>query len=132
MPANQAPRWKAIYPETWVMETEDDSVLFYDPDDGIGTLEVSCFCKEDGPVTQEELRDLAADTLASGARPMDTQMGDKKGLLLFYNEEGVAWKEWYLAAGNCAFFATYDCPEELEGAEDDELVEIIASLRMEG
>ncbi len=131
MSTAQSPRWKATYPEHWVMETEEDSVLLYDPDDGIGTLEISCFCKDDGPATQDELRDLAADTLQAGARQMETQMGDKQGLLLFFTEDGVAWKEWYLAVGHCVFFVTYDCPEDLEGVEDDELAEIIASLRLE-
>ncbi len=124
------PLWTANCPQDWVMETDEDSVLLYDPDNGVGTLEISCFCKEDGTTTQEELLDLAADTIASGARRMDVSLGGMDGLLFFYTEEGMAWKEWYLAAGNCIFFITYDCPEELEGAEDDELVEIIGSLKI--
>lgn len=132
MATAQNPLWKATYPETWVMETEEDSVLLYDPDNGIGTLEITCFCKDDGPVEPQELLDLAADTIEAGARRMDVTMGDKKGLLFFYTEEETAWKEWYLAADNCVFFITYDCPEELEGAEDDELVEIIESLQLTG
>jgi hypothetical protein len=124
------PLWTAHCPQDWVMETDEDSVLLYDPDNGVGTLEISCFCKEDGSTTAEELLDLAADTIASGARRMDINLGGMDGLLFFYTEEGMAWKEWYLAAGSCIFFITYDCPEELEGAEDDELVEIIASLKI--
>ncbi len=112
------------------METDEDSVLLYDPDNGVGTLEISCFCKEDCATTREELLDLAADTIASGARRMDVNLAGMDGLLFFYTEDGMAWKEWYLAAGNCTFFITYDCPEELEGAEDDELVEIIESLKI--
>jgi len=130
MPTATNPLWKATYPQHWVMETEEDSVLLYDPENGVGTLEISCFCKDDGPTTEEELLDLASDTIEMGARRMDVQFGDLEGLMFFYTEEGTAWKEWYLAADNCVFFITYDCPEDLEGAEDDELIEIIESLRL--
>lgn len=130
MPTATTPLWKASYPQHWVRETDEDSVLLYDPDNGVGTLEISCFCTEEGPTTEQELLDLAEDTIARGARRMDVQFGELEGLMFFYNEEGTAWKEWYLAAGNCVFFITYDCPEDLEGVEDDELVEIIQSLRL--
>lgn len=130
MTTTNHPLWTATCPQGWVMETDEDSVLLYDPDDGIGTLEISCFCKDDGTTTMEELLDLAADTMASGARRMEVDLGGMQGLLFFYRDEGMAWKEWYLAAGNCTFFITYDCPEELEGAEDEELAEIIASLKV--
>lgn len=130
MPTANHPLWTATCPQGWIMETDEDSVLIYDPDDGVGTLEISCFCKEDVATTEEELLELAADTIASGARRMDVHLGDMSGLLFFYVEEGMAWKEWYLAAGNCVFFITYDCPEELEGAEDEELAEIIGSLKI--
>lgn len=122
------PLWNATCPQGWIMETEEDSVLLYDPDNGVGTLEISCFCKEQGETTTQELLDLAADTLAAGARRMDVSLGGMTGLLFFYTDDGTAWKEWYLAAGNCVFFITYDCPEEMEGVEDDELAEIIGSL----
>jgi hypothetical protein len=124
------PLWTASCPQGWIMETDEDSVLLYDPDEGVGTLEISCFCKDDSATTEEELLELAADTIAAGARRMDVSLGDMSGLLFFYSDEGMAWKEWYLAAGNCVFFITYDCPEEMEGAEDEELAEIIGSLKI--
>lgn len=124
------PLWTATCPEGWVMETDEDSVLLYDPDNGVGTLEVSCFCKDDAVTTEEELLDLAADTLAAGARRMDVNLGDMHGLMLSYIDDGLAWREWYLAAGNCVFFVTYDCPEDEEGVEDEELAAIIGSLKI--
>ncbi|GAB4291489.1 MAG: hypothetical protein Kow0096_05720 [Thiohalomonadaceae bacterium] len=114
------------------MENDGDSVLLYDPEEGIGTLEISCFCKDEGATTDEELLDLAADTLAAGARRMDVNLGDMHGLMLSYSEDNMAWKEWYLAAGHCVFFITYDCPQDMEGAEDEELAAIIGSLTITG
>ncbi len=130
MPTATNPLWNATYPKHWVMENDDDSVLLYDPENGVGTLEISCFCKDEGQTTEEELLDLASDTIAIGARRMDVQFGELEGLMFFYTEEGTAWKEWYLASENCVFFITYDCPEDLEGAEDDDLIEIIESLHL--
>jgi len=124
------PLWTTTCPQGWIMENDEDSVLLYDPDEGVGTLEISCFCKDDSPTTEEELLELAADTIAAGARRMDVSLGEMSGLLFFYSDEGMAWKEWYLAAGNCVFFITYDCPEDMEGAEDEELAEIIGSLKI--
>jgi len=124
------PLWTATCPQGWIMETDEDSVLIHDPDDGIGMLEISCLCKDEGETTQEELLDLAADSIASGARRMDVNLGGMHGLLFSSTDEGMAWKEWYLAAGNCVFLITYDCPEDMEGAEDEELAEVIASLRI--
>ncbi|WP_127478118.1 DUF3805 domain-containing protein [Sulfurivermis fontis] len=132
MPTAAQPLWTASCPPGWIMENDEDSVLLYDPEEGIGTLEISCFCKEEGATTDEELLDLAADTLAAGARRMDVSLGDMHGLMLSYSEDNMAWKEWYLAAGHCVFFITYDCPEDMEGAEDEELAAIIGSLKIKG
>ena len=125
---NQAD-WTTVCPPGWVTENTEDSVLFYQAEEGIGTLEISCFCRDDEPVTMAELDELAADAQAADATRINIQIGNMNGLMLSYEEENLAWKEWYLMTAHCLFFITYHCPEDMAGIEDEELAVILDNLQ---
>jgi hypothetical protein len=131
MPSFTNPTWEATYPEGWTSEEADDSIAFYDPEADVGTLQVSCICTDD-PVTDEDLLAMAEDIISAGKRYSKVQVGELAGIMFRYYDGDDAWKEWYLAAGNCLFFVTYDCSREAEGAEDEEVAEILESLRVIG
>jgi hypothetical protein len=129
MPSFTSPVWEATYPEGWTSEQADDSVLFYDAEAETGTLQVSCICGDDA-VTDEDLLAMAEELINSGKRYTRVQFGAHPGIMFRYYAGDDSWKEWYLAAGDCMFFATYDCPREAEGAEDEEVAQILESLRI--
>jgi hypothetical protein len=125
--ANDA--WEATYPEGWASEQSEDSVIFFDTEAEAGTLQVSCICGDE-PVTEEDLLAMADELVTAGKRYTRVELGNHEGIMFRYYAGEESWKEWYLAAGHCMFFATYDCPREVEGVEDEEVVQILESLRV--
>ena len=128
MPLYQQPHWSVLLPEGWHGEREDESTLFR-LDDGVGTLAVTLLCDRES-VTGETLMELAAATREEGHAPTDIQTGTHSGLYFSYGEEATAWREWYLAAGKCVFFVSYDCLQADEGKEAAEVDAIVAALTL--
>lgn len=126
MPRYQQPHWSVELPNDWSGEREDESTLFR-RHEGNGTLAVTLLCDE-GSVTREVLMELASSTREDGHAASDIQTGGHQGLYFAYEEEGTAWREWYLAADNCVFFVSYDCPQGEEAREAAEVDRIVAAL----
>ena len=124
----QQPHWSVVLPEGWHGEREDESTLFR-REDGTGTLEVTLLCDKE-QVTRETLMELASSTREEGHTAGDIRSGVHEGLYFSYEEEGTAWREWYLAAGNCVFFVSYDCPQGDESNESAETDAIVAGLTL--
>ncbi|HEY0635897.1 MAG TPA: hypothetical protein VGE00_10990 [Gammaproteobacteria bacterium] len=124
----QQPQWSVELPEGWHGEREDESTLFR-REGGAGTLAVTLLCEEES-VTRETLLELAASTLEEGHLPSAIQAGELQGLFFSYEEEGTAWREWYLAAGRCLFFVSYDCATGEAASEAAAVNAIIARLEL--
>ena len=129
MPHFTTPVWEATYPDGWTSEQSEDSIAFYDAEAELRTLQVTCICAEE-PVTDEDLLGMAEDVITAGKRYSRVEVGTMSGIMFRYYEGDDAWKEWYLASGNCLFFVTYDCPRAAEGNEDEEVAQILESLRI--
>lgn len=119
--------WAVELLDEWSAEREDESTLLRRTD-GVGTLAVTLLCDK-MPVNETQLRELASSTLEEGHSPEEVQIGAFAGLYFAYDEEGVAWREWYLPSGNCLFFISYDCPVGAGADEEAEVEKIVASLR---
>lgn len=128
MPLHQQPHWCVELPEGWHAEREDESTLFR-RDGGAGTLAVTLLCDKEN-VTRETLMELAAATREEGHGASDIRMGAHSGLYFSYGEEATAWREWYLAAGRCVFFVSYDCLQADEAKESAEVDAIVAALTL--
>lgn len=128
MPLYAQPDWCVELPEGWHGEREDESTLFRH-DGGAGTLAVTLLCDKES-VTREMLMELASSTCEEGHSGTDIQTGALQGLYFSYEEEGTAWREWYLAAGRCVFFVSYDCPQGDESKEAAAVDVIVAGLTL--
>ncbi|HEY0720271.1 MAG TPA: hypothetical protein VGE50_03355 [Gammaproteobacteria bacterium] len=124
----QQPQWSVELPEGWHGEREDESTLFRQ-EGGAGTLAVTLLCEKEN-VTRETLLELASSTSEEGHPASDIEVGTLRGLYFAYAEEGTAWREWYLAAGHCLFFVSYDCPVGEESKEAAEVDRLIAQLEL--
>lgn len=129
MPAQ--PAWEAVYPDGWTAEHTDDSVILYDKENEVGTVQVSCICADEA-VTREDVLDLADELIAEGRRHTDVEIGGKWGIMFRYYDGDQAWREWFLVEDKCVFYVTYDCPREGEGIEDEEVAQILESLTVTG
>ncbi len=128
MPLYQQGNWSVDLPDGWLGERDDESTLFR-REGGAGTLAVTLLCDKES-VTQEKLMELASSTCEEGHTPHDIQAGAHRGLYFSYEEEGTAWREWYLVAGYCVFFVSYDCAQGDESKEMAEVDAIVAGLTL--
>lgn len=88
--------------------------------------------KKGAPVSRQELQQLAAGELPGDADVGPTRMGDFEGLHATYVEDGQRWQRFYLSYGHLLLLISYTVDLEDEGAEDDEVIGMLRSLRAAG
>lgn len=118
--------WSIDLPPSWEVEQDEESTLIYD-EDGIGALNITGFVADED-VSEEALREFAAEHLEAGARTEPVEFGEFTGFTLHYREEDEFWREWYLRAGPLALFVTYNCDLEDQGVEDEAIEGILNTL----
>lgn len=128
MKAFQTNAWSISLPDEWDEEHDDEGVTLFNPV-GCGQLEISTIVRDE-PVDDGFLEFMAAEHLEAGAEPDECEYGDFEGLEFSYDDEGNAWREWYLCAENIMLYVTYQCPVADEGREDDEVDAILESLAL--
>lgn len=119
--------WLIELPDEWEAEQEDDIVVIED-EDGVSCIEISTLVREDGDVTDEELRDFAADVIESGLKPATKNVGDWTGLYFTYEDDGYHWREWYLRDAAHFLFIAYHCDVDNKGMDDAAVDEILSTI----
>lgn len=119
--------WCIELPDEWSAEMDDDCVSITDCDN-VGTIDVSAIRKEEGLVSEQDLKDLAEELIADGFEFQRVTIAGSKGLLFSYQEEDVAWREWYLAHDSLVLYATYNTEVEHSGLDDAMVDEILSTL----
>lgn len=119
--------WSAQLPDNWVGEEDEEGVLLYNPD-GPGELQVTVSEKEDGLVDEEDLEYFAAELVEDGIPSRIVRVGEFQGLLFEYDEEGIHWREWYLAYDELFFYVTYNCDLADRHVEDPLVQDILKSI----
>ncbi len=122
----QTDDWQLEMPANWVAEAVDDAMSLYDPA-GNGTLLITTL-REEQPISDEYLVELASDHIDAGAELYEVEYGPFSGVTCCYDSENEYWCEWYLRADKLLLFVTYNCPLEDEGAEDDVVEGMLESL----
>lgn len=122
------PTWSVNLPDEWEEEHTDEGVTIFDPG-GCGQLEISTI-ERDEPVDDGFLEYMASEHLEAGAEPDECEYGDFEGLEFSYDDDGNAWREWYLCAENVMLYITYHCPAADEGVEDDAVDAILETLAL--
>lgn len=119
--------WSMALPPEWWAEAEGDSILVGDHD-GVGCIEISTLHKESGTFGADEPGAIAR---AESETPVDWQqvsLGDFRGVLGSYVEEGAAIREWYVSRGGMMLFITYSCDEENRAMDDAAVDELLDTL----
>ncbi|QEH35587.1 hypothetical protein OJF2_41400 [Aquisphaera giovannonii] len=119
--------WRVRLPAGWRGE-HDDTCATVAADSGVGALQFSSARKEGRPVTDDDLRDFAAEHVEAGARLAEVSLGDFTGYHLHFGTEDASWRNWYLRRGSVALFVAYNCEPSQRGVEVREIRTILASL----
>lgn len=124
-------RWALQLGEDWQAELEDGCVCLTKPD-GVGVLLISHADKVETPIAREELQRLADAELPGSADVGPCRMGEFEGLHATYVADDARWHRFYLCFGTLLLLITYTVELAHDGAEDDEVIGMLRSLRSRG
>lgn len=99
--------WLMDVPDGWTV-TEHVECLTLTPATNDGSLQFSSASKENGPITNGELEELATRQAALTGRPFEATFGEFHGLGTSYEDLGVAWRRYWLANDSLLLFITYN------------------------
>jgi hypothetical protein len=114
-------------PDEWEAEQDDETFVITDADE-ISTLEITPLKKESGLVADEDLVQFTADLQSEGKKGISSQLGDFGGECYFYEEEGAAWREWLVYAGDLILLITHGVEIENKGIDDSMVDDILSTL----
>lgn len=113
-----------LYPEDWVWEKEDNVISVYDPERGLGALQLSIYyVGNDGQIDlKAELEDFLQDYSSFKVE----MMGDVAYSKL--KDDGRFWQYWFFRKGNSLILASYNCEIKDRGEEDEAIMGILSSF----
>ena len=119
--------WSVRLPDDWSGHQEERcATLRKTPP--LGVLQVSAARKTEGPVTDDELRDFAADQVASGEQLRNVKYNSFSGFSSVYLKNQLFWREWWLRSGCLMIYITYNVVQGRENIEAADLEKILTSL----
>ena len=123
--------WYSLrFPGNWEIEEDEDCMTFYDPQDGVGALQVSAYS---APLPEDPkavlLEYLSDKRIPIKKRKIAVQQVESKIISSydFTNEKGFE-KIWFISQGLYVLFVTYLCGTENIGKETDLIEEIVDSI----
>lgn len=119
--------WTLAVPPEWWADSEDDSILIGDRDN-VGCIEISTLHKEKGGFGAKEVEVIARAEADQPLQWRQVTLGEFKGVVSQYQQEGAAIREWYVANGALLLFITYSCDEENSGMDDAAVDELLDTL----
>lgn len=128
MRAVESQWWVIELPDEWQAEQEDDAIVIGD-EDGVGEIVITTLQKEQGlAVTDEELQDYAQDLQAEYGAGKPIILEAASGFYFAFQEDDMAFREWYLRCDDLLILVTYCCDLDNAGMDDGAVDEILATL----
>ncbi len=121
--------WTLALPEEWHADQDEESVIIIDIDE-VSQIQITTVLKEEGTVSEEELRDFAEELIAEGHEPNSVKLAGMDALAFAYEEDQEFWREWYVRHDNLVLLITHDCDLENQGMDDSLVDEILNSLQV--
>lgn len=127
MPFVQTNWWCVEIPDEWIAEHEEDVVTISDCDD-VGDIDITAVKKEQDDINDDDLLAFAKAQIEKTTTPQLFETDAAKGFYFEYEDDGTAWREWYLAAGSLLIYITYNTDIENAGMDDVVVDQIIDTL----
>ncbi len=124
----QRPWWELELPPSWSAEDNEDCSSFYN-EDGVGALQCSAYQKDED-ITDSDLKEFAAEEIPPGAKLSAVQCGSFTGFYTHFDREDTYWRKWWLRSGQTMVYATYNCALSDRSIEDEQVGQILNSLRV--
>lgn len=111
------------------IEEQEDCVALFPPDSD-GAMQITAFVADGADVTDAELEEASADGAPEDAPREPVRCGEFRGFHCRFTGEDGAWRVWWLAAGPCHLYVTYNAAEAEAGRHDAEVDAMLATLRL--
>ena len=121
--------WFIDLPAEWQASQDQETIVIGDQDN-VGEIAITTLQKAQGEVSEGELQDYAAESLAQYGPAQLYELAELQGLYFAFREAGEAVREWYLRAGSLLVLITYCCDDENAGMDDSAVDEILDTLQL--
>jgi hypothetical protein len=129
MPFVETQWWAIEIPDEWNAQYSEDCVTVSDCD-GIGSIDISALKKQQGIINDEDLREFADDLLVKQLIPQLVEHNGLSGFYFEYLEDGLAWREWYLAVNELFIYITYNSESENKNFDVAVVDQILETLTL--
>lgn len=119
--------WIVDLPPEWEAEQDEETILISD-EDGVGEIAITTLEKEDGDVSEQELREFCKDVEQQFGVGQAVSLAETKGYYFSYSDDGDAVRDWYLRCDNLLILITYSCADDNAGMDDSAVNEILETL----
>lgn len=127
MRALESQWWIIELPAEWDAEQEEESIIISD-EDSVGEIVITTLQKEQGDVTDADLKRYIADLEQQGGQAELVDVAEFQGYYFSYQEEGDAVREWYLRCDDLLLLVTYSCDLDNAGMDDGAVDDILSTL----
>ncbi|MCX2496411.1 hypothetical protein OQX63_23185 [Pedobacter sp. PF22-3] len=117
---------KGKIPNDWKSETSDDVVSLYEPDNGVGALQLSFYNIDNAPSI--ELSKELESYLGDKHEKIIVKIIDGRAYSDIEDEDGIYWQYWLFLKDTTVIFVSYNCDKSDKGIEDPVVKEIISSI----
>jgi hypothetical protein len=93
-------------PEGWSREDHPECLTLHEE----GSLQISSYRKESDDVTNDDLKDFAADDIPDGTQLAPFKFGDFSGFGVSSGQGDEFWWRWWLRSGHVMLFVTFNGP----------------------
>jgi hypothetical protein len=125
--------WYSLkYPAEWELEENEECITIYNPNEGVGALQVSAYSTP----ADENPRDILAgylldiqDVFDKGRIRFD-EVGKKKIATYDYINNHWYKKVWFISQESCLILVSYNCKVEHQEHELEKIEKIIRSIEV--
>lgn len=120
--------WTVLLPTGWHAAPEEHGASFWRTP-RLGTLHISSAKKSAGRVSDDDLKDFAAERLTAGHQLQRTESHAFSGFQCIRSDGTFHWNEWWLKDESLMIYANYVVPmDKTSGLEKQEVAAILESL----
>ena len=119
--------WSVRLPIGW-QATESEECVTLEGKSRLGAVQISAARKDDGQVTDSDLRQFAVEQRGATAPFQEVVLPAFVGLYAERVEHNRFWREWWLRSGGLMVYVTYNVDTAFKGSESAAVDSIVNSL----
>jgi hypothetical protein len=118
--------FKALIPDTWELQKEDNTYSIYDSLEGVGALNVTTYTITDAKLLNvvDELREYLDDNYEE----VNVTSTKEYAYAEKIDQDGIYWRYWMLKGVKSVMLISYNCDAGTKCNEKEVINAIIASL----